>query len=75
MFTFSDVPAGSYVLDTFEPRTQVVTSLPVTVVQDQTTTQNVTVVSVGTVQVQVNFARGVPAQGARVTEIESGFLL
>ena len=62
------MPAGSYLLDATEPRTGAVASTSVVVAQDQTTVQNVTVAAVGSVQVQVNYARGVPAVNA-VAEI------
>jgi Carboxypeptidase regulatory-like domain len=66
-YTLADVPVGQYVIDYTEPRTNVTsTTAPFSVVQDQATVENLIVVAVGTVQVQVSYARGVPASGALV---------
>ena len=43
----------------------------ISVVQDQTTTQNLTLIGLGTVQVQVNFASGTPAANSQVDIFES----
>lgn len=65
-FTLSDVPTGSYTLTAVDPRNDVRVTSPVVVTQDQTTTENVSLVAVGTVNVQVNFTRGVPAPSVPV---------
>lgn len=69
-FTFFDIPAGNFTLTAFEPTTGVPTSVPITVLQDQTTVQNVTLIGLGTVQVQVNFASGTPAANSQVDILE-----
>jgi hypothetical protein len=69
-FAFSDIPAGNFTLTAFEPVTGTPTSIPITVQQDQTTVQNITLVGLGTVQVQVNFASGTPAANSEVDIFE-----
>ena len=61
-FTFFDIPTGLFTLKAFEPNTGAPTSVVLSVVQDQTTTQNLSLIGLGTVQVQVNFASGTPAR-------------
>src|SRR5262249_29151366 len=65
-FTFLDIPAGLFTLRAFEPVTGAPTSVQVSVVQDQTTTQNLTLIGLGTVQVQVNLASGPAAANSQV---------
>jgi hypothetical protein len=70
-FTFFDIPAGLFTLRAFEPNTGAPTSAQLTVVQDQTTTQNLTLIGLGTVQVQVNFASGSAAGNSQVDIFET----
>src|SRR5205807_4632084 len=65
-FTFFDIPSGIFTLRVFEPNTGAPTSVPITVATDQTTTQNLTLIGLGTVQVQVSLASGTPANGSEV---------
>src|SRR5439155_75820 len=58
-FTFFDIPAGLFTLRAFEPNTGAPTSTVISVVKDQTTTQNLSLIGLGTVQVQI-FADNVP---------------
>ncbi|MGZ4843338.1 MAG: beta strand repeat-containing protein [Candidatus Angelobacter sp.] len=69
-FTFFDIPAGLFTLKAFEPNTGAPTSVQISVVADQTTTQNITLIGLGTVQVQVNFASGTPAANSQVDIFE-----
>jgi hypothetical protein len=69
-FTFFDIPTGLFTLRAFEPNTGAPTSVVVSVVQDQTTTQNLSLIGLGTVQVQVNFASGTPAANSPVDIFE-----
>jgi hypothetical protein len=69
-FTLNDVAVGSYTLEAFEPLTGIATTAQVSVVQDQTTTQDLTLVGLGQVQVQVNFLDGSPAVSAPVYIME-----
>jgi hypothetical protein len=70
-FTFFDIPAGLFTLRAFEPNTGAPTSVVLSVVQDQTTTQNLSLIGLGTVQVQVNFASGTPAGNSQVDILEA----
>jgi hypothetical protein len=70
-FTFFDIPVGLFTLRTFEPNTGAPTSVVISVVQDQTTTQNLALIGLGTVQVQVNFASGTPAGNSQVDILEA----
>lgn len=70
-YTFTDVPVGSFTVRAFEPATGVPTTAVVGVTQDQTTTQDLTLIASGTVQVQVSFASGGPASGAQVNILEA----
>jgi hypothetical protein len=69
-FTFFDIPVGLFTLRAFEPNTGAPTSTVLSVVQDQTTTQNLSVIGLGTVQVQVNFASGSAAGNSQVDIFE-----
>jgi hypothetical protein len=60
-YTFVDVPVGSYTIQAFEPRTGRPSSAQVNVVPGQTSQQDLTLVGVGQVQIQVNYANGSPA--------------
>ena len=71
-FEFPDTPLGSYRLYVTEPRSGARTEAVVTVSQDQDTVQNLTLPAVGSLQVQVNFARGTAAGGARVDVRDAG---
>ena len=65
-FTFNDVPVGNFTVTAIEPNTGTASTAQVGVVQNQTSQVNLTLVGLGTVQVQVNFASGVPAPNAQV---------
>ncbi|HEX3153214.1 MAG TPA: carboxypeptidase regulatory-like domain-containing protein [Candidatus Angelobacter sp.] len=71
-FTFFDVPTGVLTLFAFEPNTGSPTSTTISVVKDQTTTQNLALIGLGTVQVQVNFASGTAAANSQVDILETG---
>ena len=66
VYRFSDVATGSYTLTAYEPSTGVSTSTQVVVVADQTSTQNLVLIGLGTVQVQVRFANGAAAPSAQI---------
>jgi Carboxypeptidase regulatory-like domain/Bacterial TSP3 repeat/Bacterial Ig-like domain (group 2) len=70
-FTFFDIPAGLFTLRAFEPNTGSPTSVQISVVKDQTTTQSLSLIGLGTVQVQVNFASGTAAGNSQVDIFES----
>ena len=75
-FSMPDVPVGTYQLEAYEPLSGIPTIVqPVTVVQDQTTTQDATLVGLGQVQVQVNFFDGSPAANStiQIQEAARGF--
>lgn len=65
-FDFTAVPVGQYTLSAIDPRTQAVTSVSLTVTENQVTTQSVTLIGTGAVTLTVNFARGVGAVDADV---------
>ncbi len=66
VFTLDDIPAGGYTLEAFEPLTFVPAAAQVTVVADQTTTQDLVLTGLGTVQALVTFANGTPVPGRTV---------
>jgi hypothetical protein len=66
-FTIPDVPVGTFTLEAREPRTLVFSGLEVTIARDQTTTQNLTLIGLGQVEVQVNFASGNPAPDIQIS--------
>ncbi len=66
-YLLSDIPVGSFTVQAQEPITGTYTIAPVIVSQDQTAVRNLTLVGLGTVQIQVNFADGSPANNAYVT--------
>jgi hypothetical protein len=70
-FTFFDIPTGLFSLIAFEPNTGAPSSVVLSVVKDQTTTQNLSLIGLGTVQVQVNFASGTPAANSQVDIFET----
>jgi hypothetical protein len=70
-FTFFDIPTGLFALKAFEPNTGAPTSVEISVLKDQTTTQNLSLIGLGTVQVQVNFASGTPAANSQVDILEA----
>jgi len=69
-FTFFDIPTGLFSLKAFEPNTGAPTTAQVSVVKDQTTTQDLALIGLGTVQVQVNFASGTAAANSQVDILE-----
>lgn len=69
-FTFFDIPVGAFSLKAFEPNSNTPVSVQIAVSQDQTTTQNLTLIGLGIVQVQVNLAGGSPAAGSQVDIFE-----
>ena len=70
-YTLADLPVGAFQLDVYEPVTGAIISAQVSVVQDQTTTHDVTLPGYGQIQVQVNYANGSPAAGAVIDILES----
>jgi hypothetical protein len=72
-FAFADVPVGNFTVSAFEPNTGAPSSAQVGVVQNQTSTVSLTLVSLGTVQVQVNFASGVAAANSQVEIFNNSF--
>jgi hypothetical protein len=60
-FNLSAVPVGQYTLSVTDARTLAVTTVTVTVTQNQVTTQNINLLATGMVRVNVNYARGIPA--------------
>jgi len=65
-FSFLDVPIGSFVLSSFEPFTGIASSSNVVVVTDQTTSQNLRWIGLGTVRVQAMLTGGGSAANAPV---------
>ncbi len=65
-YTFSDISLGTYGLAAIEPTTGARSEAQVRVLQDQTTRQDLTLVGVGTLQVQVNFPTGNPVSNAGI---------
>lgn len=72
-YTFTDVPVGNFTITAFEPNTGIASSAQVGVVQNQNSVVNLTLVGLGTVQVQVNFASGVAAPNAQVEIFNNSF--
>jgi plastocyanin len=69
-YTLFDVAAGDYTIQAYEPFTGIPTTAQLSVVQDQTTTQDLTLVGLGQVQVQVNFLDGSAAVSSAVYILE-----
>jgi 5-hydroxyisourate hydrolase-like protein (transthyretin family) len=65
-YLIQDVPAGSYIVYANDPRTNARTEMPVTIAADQVTSQNITLPAAGSLQIQVNFARGVGVGGSLI---------
>lgn len=65
-YSLSAVPVGTYSVTITDPRTDARSTSTVTVTQDQVTTHNVSVIGTGSLQLQVNYARGVAAANANV---------
>jgi len=65
-YAFLDTPVGSLTVRAREPRTQIPVSATVTVTQNATTTQDLDLIAVGTVEVDATFSGGPPATGATV---------
>jgi hypothetical protein len=72
-YTLSDVPVGNFTVTAREPNTGVGTNAQVGVIQNQTSTINLTLVGLGTVSVQVNFAGGAPAANSSVEIFNNNF--
>jgi hypothetical protein len=70
-YTHADIPVGAFIIEAYEPTTNITSAAPVSIAQDQTTTQNLTLIGLGQAQVQVNFASGSPAQNAQVYIIDN----
>ena len=66
-FELTDVPVGTYTLVATDPFTGIERAAQVTVTQDATTTQDITLGGVGSVQVTVKNADGSLAANSRVT--------
>lgn len=71
-FNFFDIPVGSFTVNAFEPNTNIPTASQVAVAQDQTSTVNLRLIGLGTVQAQVNFANGLPVPNTQVDIFGSG---
>ncbi|MGA2534763.1 MAG: Ig-like domain-containing protein [Terracidiphilus sp.] len=67
-FSFTDVPTSTFTLATYDPTTNTAASAPVTIVADQTLTQNLTLVLGGTVTGAVT-ENGVLVSGAQIAVI------
>ena len=65
-FSFTDLPTSPFTLATFDPLTNTAASASVTIVADQTITQNLPLVSGGTVTGKVT-ENGSPVAGAQIT--------
>jgi hypothetical protein len=66
-YAFGNIPVGSYTVYSNDTRTYAQTpEIPITVVVDQVTTQDITLPAAGSLQIQVNYARGAAAGGAAV---------
>jgi Carboxypeptidase regulatory-like domain/Bacterial TSP3 repeat/Bacterial Ig-like domain (group 2) len=72
-YTLLDVPAGNFTLSALEPNTGVSSTAQVGVLQNQTSTVNLTLVGLGSVQVLVNFASGSPAANSQVEIFSNTF--
>jgi hypothetical protein len=71
-YTFQNVPAGSYTLYSVDSRTGASTAeIPISVAADQVTTQDLTLPGAGSLQIQVNFARGAAAGGSSITAMDT----
>lgn len=72
-FSFADVPSGGSVRVTAtEPNTGVPTTADLSPVADTVNTVNLTLVALGSVQVQVNYANGQPVIGTEVDFYRNG---
>jgi len=65
-FSFTDVPTSAFTLATYDPLTNTAASAPVTIVADQTITQNLVLILGGTVTGTVT-ENGVAISGAQIT--------
>jgi hypothetical protein len=65
-YTLTAVPVGTYSVTVTDPRTNARTTTNVTVSQNQALTHNVMLIGTASMQLQVNFARGVAAANANV---------
>lgn len=65
-FTFPNVPVGSFTVSASEPVSGTPTNVPVVVTADQTSNVTITLIGLGTVQVQVNFFSGTAAANSEV---------
>jgi hypothetical protein len=65
-FALNDLRLGPITLEAFEPNTSIASTAPIVVLQDQTVTQDLQLIGLGTVTVQVNRASGSPAGSAQV---------
>lgn len=65
-FSFLDVPTGSFTLTSFEPFTGIASASNVVVVTDQTTSQDLRWIGLGTVRVQATLTGGGSAANAPV---------
>jgi hypothetical protein len=72
-YTLFDMPAGIFTLSASDPNTGATASTQVVVAQNQTTTANLTLVGLGTVQVLVNLASGVPAANSPIEIFSNSF--
>ena len=65
-YSFPDVPVGGYTVSSAEPGTGVVSSAQVNVLANQSTSQDLNYIAVGSVRVQAVFSDGTPVSGASV---------
>ena len=68
-FSFTFLPAGTYTLRSNEPNSGIYVTQTVVVLPGQDITQNLTLVALGTVNVQVNYASGAPVQNAYIYRV------
>lgn len=70
-YTFPKIKVGSCTVSVHEPNSQILTSAAVTISKNITTTQDLTLIAVGTVNLQVNLASGSPAASAVISIFET----
>ena len=73
VYRFNDVPPGSYAVQTVEPATGFTNQAQATVHQDQTAVLDLSLRTIGSLEVTVRFNTGAAAQGA-VVEIQKAAL-
>ncbi len=66
IYRFVDAPLGTLTVRTVDPVSRYATTVPVTVVQDQTSTADLVLGAVGSIDLTVNYANGQPVANASV---------